>query len=347
MNPDGTVKTEQKISSTAGGFEGELSNGDLFHVVASLDDLDGDGIVDLAVGAPGDDDGAADSGAVWVLFLNSDGSVKSQQKISQTEGGFSGVLDVNVKLGRGLGCVGDLDGDGVSELVAGAIDDADGGIAFGAIWVLFMNVDGTVKHEQKVSALAGGFQGELGFSDTFGQSIAGLSDLDGDGVIDIAVGAKGDDDGAPSAGAIWVLFMNPDGTVRTERKISATSGDFQGPIDAGDTLAYGLVRLGDLDGDGVIEIAAGAIGDDDGGVNVGAVWIISIPGCADRVDPCLGDIDADGDIDGADLGLLLAQWDDSGSAQYDMREDVDGNGIVNGGDLGILLAAWGRCPFPA
>ena len=32
-------------------------------------------------------------GAVWVLFLNSDGTVKSHQKISDTEGGFEGTLD--------------------------------------------------------------------------------------------------------------------------------------------------------------------------------------------------------------------------------------------------------------
>ena len=48
---------------------------------------------DLAVGADRDDDGGFDRGAVWVLFLNTDGTVKSHQKISDTQGNFTGILD--------------------------------------------------------------------------------------------------------------------------------------------------------------------------------------------------------------------------------------------------------------
>ncbi len=53
---------------------------------------------------------------------------------------------------------------------------------------------------------------------------------------------------------------------------------------------------------------------------------------------CPADLNGDNSVDGADLGLLLSQWDRSGPA--DMNDD----GIVNGADLGLLLAAWGECP---
>lgn len=67
----GTVLSHQKISSTAGGFTGILDNSDRFgSSLASLGDLDGDGVTDLAVGAWTDDDGGFDRGAVWVLFLD-------------------------------------------------------------------------------------------------------------------------------------------------------------------------------------------------------------------------------------------------------------------------------------
>ncbi|MGA1392912.1 MAG: hypothetical protein ACO38W_07130, partial [Phycisphaerales bacterium] len=46
------------------------------------------------------------------------------------------------------------------------------------------------------------------------------------------------------------------------------------------------------------------------------------------------DLNGDGWVDGADLGLLLLQWGGAGSG------DLDGNGIVDGGDLGLLLLAW-------
>ena len=58
-----------------------------------LADTDGDGVNDVAVGAPKDDDGGAGRGAVWLLYLNSDGTVKNQRKISSIAGNFTGALD--------------------------------------------------------------------------------------------------------------------------------------------------------------------------------------------------------------------------------------------------------------
>jgi hypothetical protein len=52
--------------------------------------------------------------------------------------------------------------------------------------------------------------------------------------------------------------------------------------------------------------------------------------------PCAPDLNADGLVDGGDLGVLLGAW---GSVQA----DLDGNGITDGGDLGIMLGAWGPC----
>jgi hypothetical protein len=65
------VDDEQKISDTNGNFYGELDESDQFSgSIALLDDLDGDELNDLAVGASLDDDGGSDKGAVWVLFMD-------------------------------------------------------------------------------------------------------------------------------------------------------------------------------------------------------------------------------------------------------------------------------------
>ena len=130
-----------------------------------------------------------------MLFLNIDGTVKGHQKISDTQGGFTGILDDFDGFGFSVAFLGDLDGDDVGDLAVGAIQDDDGGVSRGAVWVLFLNTDGTVKSHQKISDTQGGFTGILDNSDQFGISAASLGDLDGDGVGDLAVGVFSDDDG--------------------------------------------------------------------------------------------------------------------------------------------------------
>ncbi len=56
----------------------------------------------------------------------------------------------------------------------------------------------------------------------------------------------------------------------------------------------------------------------------------------DTTPPCPSDLDGDGQVDGADLGLLLGAW---GTTSADLNDD----GTTDGADLGLLLAAWGPC----
>lgn len=55
--------------------------------------------------------------------------------------------------------------------------------------------------------------------------------------------------------------------------------------------------------------------------------------------PCSADLNHDGQVDGADLGELLGNWNGSG-----VPSDLNADGIVNGADLGQLLGSWGACP---
>lgn len=67
--------------------------------------------------------------------------------------------------------------------------------------------DGTVDHYQKISDTAGNCTAILNDQDYFGRSVAGIGDLDGDGVLYFAVSASRDDDGGTDRGAVYVLFL--------------------------------------------------------------------------------------------------------------------------------------------
>jgi hypothetical protein len=333
----GTVLGHQKISDTEGEFTGILRNVDWFgNAVTSLGDLDGDGVGDLAVGAFSDDDGGTDRGAVWILFLNTDGTVKVHQKISDTEGEFTGILANFDRFGTSVASLGDLDGDEVVDLAVGARGDDDGrGDRRGAVWILFLNSNGTVKAHQKISSTAGGGL-PLKDRDRFGSSVGSLDDLDGDGVGDLAVGARDDDDGdnATDRGAVWILFLNTDGTVKSHQKISDTQGGFTGILGDGDSFGRSAASLGDLDGDGREDLAVGAYKDDDGGEDHGAVWVLFLDGTE-----CPWDCQAspDGSVGVNDFLQMLADWGGGGPC------DFDGGG-VGVTDFLALLANWGECP---
>ncbi len=278
LDTNGSVKNYQKIAHNMGGF-GALDNGDAFgSSIANIGDLNGDGIIDIAVGAGLDDDGAIDLGAVYVLFLDTNGTLKNYQKISVTVGGFTGSMWFSSNFGSAIVGLGDLDGDGVNDIAVGAMADHVGGLfgvqRQGAAWILFLDTNGTVKSHTKIASASGGFSGTLTANNRFGAALGTIGDLNGDGVIDIAVGANRDADGGINRGAIWILFMKSDGTVLSHQKISATSGGFTGTIDSLDLFGSSISSLGDFDGDGNPDLLVGAPLDDDGGTDRGALWLL-------------------------------------------------------------------------
>ncbi|MSR62099.1 MAG: hypothetical protein EXS08_06620 [Planctomycetes bacterium] len=250
----GAVTRSQKINDVSGGFTGVLSDDGYFGwSLAALGDLNGDGVPDLAVSNHQDDDGGPDRGALWILFLDATGHVSASQKISQTQGGFAGALSDGALFGRELAALGDLDGDGRSELVATA-----GGP--NRLWVLFLNADGTVRSQRELLFSAPAFQPPT-FPRTFNDGgMASVGDTDGDGIGDLVLGAPLDDDGPGfDVGALWILRLNADGSAKSTQKISQTEGGFTGALTVEEHFGERLGVVGDLDGDGNVEL--GVAGD--------------------------------------------------------------------------------------
>lgn len=278
LNADGTVKSRQELSALAGGLPGPIDDHDRFGISAcALGDLDLDGTTDIAVGAYRDDDGGLDHGAVYVLFLNPDGTVKAQQKISQTSGGLAAVFDQEDSFGWSVEPIGDLDGDGILDLAVGATRD-DGAEAdllrdYGAVYLLQLRRDGTVKATTRLAADTPPFGAALRPGDRFGADVALLGDLDGDGTEDIAVGAFGDD--PLKSGRVFVMPLNANGTVKSYTEIGAGLGGFTGLLGKSDRFGISLAS-DDLDGDGIQDLLVGAVGDDDGGADAGALWVLKL-----------------------------------------------------------------------
>ncbi len=279
----GRVHAHQKISDLEGNFTPVIDDLDeLAGAAVGLGDLDGPGPAKAAValGAAYDDDGGGDRGAVYIAFLDAAGMVLSHRKISDTVNFPGGPLDSGDQFGSAVAFLGDLDGAGpaVAAIAVGAVGDDDGVPGAGAVYLLFLDATSTVLSWRKISDTTNLPGGPLDGLDEFGGAVAGLGDLDGAGpaVSALAVGAIGDDDGGPDLGAVYLLFLDPTGTVLSWTKVSDTTNFPGAPLDAGDDFGTALAAVGDLDGAGpaVLALAVGAALDDDGGSDRGAVYIL-------------------------------------------------------------------------
>jgi hypothetical protein len=249
--PDGYVK----IENNSGGFVANLQSGDRFsrdHDQAG--DINGDGIIDLVVGARSDDDGARDAGAVYILFMNSDGTVQSNQKISATEGRFTGILDAGDFFGYGVAGIGDYDNDNIPDIAVTAI---------GRIYIIHLNNDGTVKNFVKNQNINS-------------QGLSAIGDLNNDGRIDLVACQSGSSAGGTRRGAIQILFFDNTSNVINSSTvtISSTQGGFGTGLQDNDRFGgREVAMLGDIDNDGTKELAVGAFMSDGG---KGAIWILSL-----------------------------------------------------------------------
>ena len=165
--------------------------------VAKLDDLDGDGRADLAVGAPtAADAGGARLGAAWA-FSSATGRELHHWKGTDPRGGFGGVVTG----------IGDLDGDGKGEVVVAAPGTEDQTRSIPGELFVYSGATG-----EELRHWSGGQPGEL-----FGRMVVGVGDLDGDGVEDLAIGAP------------WYRRDSSDKVGRVEFR-SGRSGDVLGEL---------------------------------------------------------------------------------------------------------------------
>ena len=270
----GTVESYQAINGWHGHFTGLLDSSDHFgDSCGKLGDMNDDGVNDVLVSAPKDDDGGSYSGAIYLLALRSNGTVLSHQKISQTHGDFTGDI-YGTYFGAYGGMGEDLNGDGVIDIAVGAYAQSGDFYQDGAVYMLFLTPNATVLSHQLINSESGNFT--VDYVQQFGYSCGFMTDLDGDGIGEILAGSPRDSDGGTYKGAVFILFLNPLGGVRSFQKISSLKGNFTGELSNYDNFGTSSSTGTDFNGDGITDILAGAHYDSDGGYQKGAVYMLYI-----------------------------------------------------------------------
>jgi len=101
----------------------------------------------------------------------------------------------------------------------------------GAAYILFMNLDGTVKGHQKISNLEGNFPFKNNQDDRFGQSVDTLGDLDGDGLGEVVIAARWDDEAAPNGGIVYVCTISDGASAPTNAWFTVSPNAGTAPLE--------------------------------------------------------------------------------------------------------------------
>lgn len=274
----GTSRGTINVSSLSGsdGFtiigDADL---DLLTAVSRAGDVNNDGIDDLVVGASGNDAGGSSAGRAYVVFGRS-GATRSNIDLASfaAADGFSITGDVaDDRLGRAVSAAGDINGDGIDDLVVGAPYGDNGGNLAGEAYVIFGRT-GATRANIDVTSLAAtdGFTIEGSGIQIVGTSLASLGDINGDGLDDILVGAYRTSGG----GAAYVIFGKVGGTRGTINVSTLDPSDGFAIFgdQAGDQFGISVQGGGDINGDGIRDLIIGANRAADLGPSTGEAYVI-------------------------------------------------------------------------
>ena len=232
--------------------ESNQGSATLGYSVASAGDVNGDGYSDIIAGAYGYSNGQAGEGAAYIYLGSSTGINTTVATIVESN-------LANSDMGFSVACAGDVNGDGYSDVIVGAMQYTNGQINEGAAYIYHGSSTGISTSPAIIleSNLLNAF---------LGWSVSSAGDVNGDGYSDVIVGAEGYSNGQSQEGAAFVYHGSASG-------INPTAAAIVESNQASARMGNAVSSAGDVNGDGYSDVIVGAYQYSNGQALEGAAFI--------------------------------------------------------------------------
>ena len=257
------------------------SEGDTLGIsVSDVGDINGDGNADLIVGAVLAGTAGVNPGAGYVVF-GSDEGWASSLNVSDLDGSNGFVINgvsAGDELGTSVSAAGDINADGMDDLIIGAPLADPNGEGSGASYVVFGSNEAWAG-SLDLSSLDGtnGFViNGVSAGDNSGVSVSAAGDINVDGVDDLIIGAPLADPNGEDAGASYVVFGSEEAwsSALNLSGLDGGNGFVINGVSVGDNSGTSVSAAGDIDGDGFDDLATGAPQADPNGADSGASYVV-------------------------------------------------------------------------
>ncbi|MEI6829176.1 MAG: hypothetical protein WCK64_04895, partial [Synechococcaceae cyanobacterium ELA445] len=253
------------VAAGSGGFviNGQSAGDQSGFSVSAAGDVNGDGLADLIVGARLSAPAAGTkAGRSYVVFGKASTTAIDLSAIAAGSGGFvingQSAQDYS---GGSVSAAGDVNGDGLADLIVGGLVSTFPGSGADRSYVVFGKISTTAINLSAVAAGSGGFVINVqSAGDQSGCSVSAAGDVNGDGLADLIVGAwRSDPAAGPNAGRSYVVFGKASTTAINLSAVAAGSGGFVINGQARyDYSGLSVSAAGDVNGDGLADLIVGA-----------------------------------------------------------------------------------------
>ena len=244
--------------------------------VSSAGDVNGDGLDDLIIGAYLADTNGNDSGESYVVF----GNAAPKLDLNGDRIGFT-INGINAGdfSGQSVSNAGDVNGDGIDDLIIGANEADPNGNRSGQSYIIFGSLNGFSSNFD-LSSLSGinGFTiNGINAGDNLGSSVSSAGDINGDGLDDLIIGARFADPNGDASGKSYVVLgsRTPFNSIFDLQSLNGNNGFSINGISTGDRSGSAVSNVGDVNGDGIDDLIIGAYtASPDGNVRAGESYVV-------------------------------------------------------------------------